>query len=846
MKKLLIILAVLLIIFPLVLVKGQVNFNQNHIDTIPIKVQNHVETINIKSNIINSLQKNPNYNPFTTKQTFASTFPELTNSTQVWEKQTAGINLTGKGQTICIIDTGVDYTHPDLGGCDGNNTVNSSCKVIGGWNTIDNNASILDNNGHGTHVSGIAAADGNIKGIAPNASIIMIKAGNATGSFTDQAILNGMDWCINNATKYNISVISMSLGSEGVSYSGYCDNITTINIGGTLYATDNDLFSQRINEAKAKNISVVIATGNDGNLTGVSSPACIQNAMRIGSVDKNDSVSSFTNRAGTFPDIMMTYGRDINSTMPTYPVCLTTPSCTFPYVSYSQNYAQLSGTSMSTPMAAGMILLLKQYKKLSSNETLTNDQVKSILLNSSTTINDTGATNANFSELNALKIIQYADTTPPNITYMYPMNNSLIQPNVSTNFTCNATDAIQFANITIELFNSTSKIYNASTTSQSLTVNYTLPSGNYNWSCIAKDNNSNTKTVTNLLIVNQVSTKIISPKNNTYTNQNLTSFNCSANSISNLTSMKFSIYSNNSLLFNETKNITGLSNYSEFQYNLTNETPYQYNCFALNNNSDNDTTQNYTITYDVTPPIVNLTSPANNTRTTSKTITFVPNETELNPNYCNVTINGVEKNSLTQTLTDGTYYWNITCTDLANNSNISQTRTLIIYTQPVVAGGGGSSSSTTISGGGAPAEQIYSIPNSQVTEGTIQKLRIKDKVKFNISSNEHTITVNGISQDKLNITLESTPTNFTLTKNIPTKVDLNKNGTYDLVLVYSGETNGEASLFIKHISEVISIKHILTNETNQTNITIGPQKPRVNLIKLIIKFFTELWSKIFH
>src|SRR3989338_1423019 len=74
--------------------------------------------------------------------------------------------LTGKGVSIAIIDTGVDYTHPDLGGCFG-----EGCKVIGGYDFSDNDNDTMDYHGHGTHVAATAAGNGVLKGVAPDAGI---------------------------------------------------------------------------------------------------------------------------------------------------------------------------------------------------------------------------------------------------------------------------------------------------------------------------------------------------------------------------------------------------------------------------------------------------------------------------------------------------------------------------------------------------------------------------------------------------------------------------------------------------------------------------------------------------
>src|SRR3989338_4083334 len=110
-------------------------------------------------------------------------------------RQELGINLTGMNQTICIIDTGVNYTHPDLGGCYGNNSATSSCKVIGGYDFVNGDDNPMDDNGHGTHVAGIAAGSGNMTGIAPDAKIVAVKVLDSTGSGSDANVIAAIRWC---------------------------------------------------------------------------------------------------------------------------------------------------------------------------------------------------------------------------------------------------------------------------------------------------------------------------------------------------------------------------------------------------------------------------------------------------------------------------------------------------------------------------------------------------------------------------------------------------------------------------------------------------------------------------
>src|SRR4030042_849768 len=129
----------------------------------------------------------------------------LINADDVNKAKLNNINLTGKYQSICVIDTGVNYNHPALAG-----------RVILGPDYINNDSDPMDDNSHGTHVAGIIASnDSTYRGVAPEANIVAIKACNSGGGCEGDAVLAGIDWCINNASLYNISVISMSLGDNG-------------------------------------------------------------------------------------------------------------------------------------------------------------------------------------------------------------------------------------------------------------------------------------------------------------------------------------------------------------------------------------------------------------------------------------------------------------------------------------------------------------------------------------------------------------------------------------------------------------------------------------------------------
>ncbi|MBI2672746.1 S8 family serine peptidase, partial [Candidatus Woesearchaeota archaeon] len=140
----------------------------------------------------------------------------LVNATVVRQKIIGSFNLTGEGIGVCILDSGLNYSHSAFGGCSNSTFLNGSCKrVPNGYDMVNNDSDPYDDNGHGTHVAGIIGAnDTTTFGVAPSALLIPIKVCNSGGSCSDSNIIKGFDWCIGNRSNpnFNISVISMSLG----------------------------------------------------------------------------------------------------------------------------------------------------------------------------------------------------------------------------------------------------------------------------------------------------------------------------------------------------------------------------------------------------------------------------------------------------------------------------------------------------------------------------------------------------------------------------------------------------------------------------------------------------------
>ncbi len=414
----------------------------------------------------------------------------LINATTAHNAAAGDTRINGFGETICIIDTGINYTHPDLGGCNATSDINNgSCaKVVGGYNYCANdacsseNSNPADNHGHGTHVTGIAAANGTIRGAAPGASIVMIKALNSLGSGSFSDVEAGIRWCTNNATRLNITVISMSLGTDTL-YTGTCDGSYT-----TL--------ADAINNATLHNISVLAAAGNANNATAISSPGCIANSTAIASSTKTDAMSSFTNRNSLVQ--LIAPGTSINST------------------SISGGYTVLSGTSMATPAAAGAFALLHAYERLESGTNLTPAAIRSALNSTGKPISD-AASNRNYSRINLLPAVSSLDSTAPSVSVSSPANTTFATLNITLNFT--ASDNVALGGCW--LINTTGGNVSLPGCAN---ITFTAAEGGNNITVYANDTNGNTNRSQVLFRADTVSPAVSlqSPANTTLGTNNIT------------------------------------------------------------------------------------------------------------------------------------------------------------------------------------------------------------------------------------------------------------------------------------------------------------------------------------
>jgi subtilisin family serine protease len=259
---------------------------------------------------------------------------------QVGAPEAWAAGFDGTGVKVAVLDTGIDATHPDLA----DQIVQTQSFVPG--------EDIVDIDGHGTHVASTvagtgAASGGQEKGVAPGADLVIGKVLDNSGFGASSWIIDGMEWASQHA-----KVVNMSLGSQEAS-------------DGT------DPMAVAVDELSAATGTLfVIASGNNGRIGGVSSPAAADAALTVGAVDSGDQLAWFSNQGPGLGDALVkpeivAPGVDI----------LAARSSASPG---QGDYTSMSGTSMATPHVAGAAAILAQQ-----HPGWTGDQIKQALVSTS-------------------------------------------------------------------------------------------------------------------------------------------------------------------------------------------------------------------------------------------------------------------------------------------------------------------------------------------------------------------------------------------------------------------------------------------------------------------------------
>ncbi len=317
----------------------------------------------------------------------------------------ATYNLTGQGVVVAVVDTGVDTDHPDLS----DDIVGQHCFTDGDCPPSNTNegTSAEDEHGHGTNVTGVITSKGIVSsiGFAPDADIVAVRVFSATGGTFVSDWVAGLDWIYANLDTSNVKIVNMSIATT-TRYPGNCDS-------------NQALLASAISQLSASGVAIFAAAGNHGEIDSLSAPACNTDVIAVGATYDSD--------LGREPD-SGTYQSQINFL---WPPCFDDPTFLHKIACFTNSNAlldilapgaritsstlggitsTLSGTSQSSPTAAGIAALMLQ-----ANNRLTPAGIENLLKTTGIVVTDT-RNGLQFPAIDALDAIVAASSQPISVT----------------------------------------------------------------------------------------------------------------------------------------------------------------------------------------------------------------------------------------------------------------------------------------------------------------------------------------------------------------------------------------------------------------------------------------------
>jgi subtilisin family serine protease len=244
----------------------------------------------------------------------------------------------GAGYSVAVIDTGINYNDPNLGGGWGH-------RVVAGYNFVNNTSDPMDDNGHGTFVAGeIGSSSTTYSGVAPDVNFVALKVLDSTGSGTYANVLSALNWVVAHQAQYNIVAVNLSIGSGNYTANPY-----------TYLETD-------FATLKSKGVFIAVASGNDyyGNNSqaGLAYPAVSSNVVSVGAVwDGNFGAVAWASGArdnSTAADQIASFTQRSSA------LSILAPGAIVTGEALKGGYTTMAGTSMATPVIAGAAVLLHE------------------------------------------------------------------------------------------------------------------------------------------------------------------------------------------------------------------------------------------------------------------------------------------------------------------------------------------------------------------------------------------------------------------------------------------------------------------------------------------------------
>jgi subtilisin family serine protease len=327
--------------------------------------------------------------------------PELTSSTALenFSATTAADTrgLTGAGQTVVVIDSGIAWDHTAFGG-----GIGAGKHIVGGWDFAENDANPYDDGPmgtHGTHVAGIIGSlDPRYPGLAPGADIVALRVFDDQGQGDFPRIEAALRWVYANRFTFAnpITTVNLSLGARW-------------NADG---APEWSIIEDELAMLEVDGIFIAVAAGNSfakfKQHVGLAYPAASNHVVPVASVDANGSLSSFSQRSDR---VIAAPGRSVMSAVPDY---------AGNFNNRADDFLTLSGTSMAAPHIAAASMLVREAFARAGRGHVTQDDIYAVLRDSADVVYD-AITSQSYRVLNLgrtldtvlLSIAEPTNPTPP-------------------------------------------------------------------------------------------------------------------------------------------------------------------------------------------------------------------------------------------------------------------------------------------------------------------------------------------------------------------------------------------------------------------------------------------------